>query len=252
VTAGRKAARAFEQFGYLHPWTLASQLHVADPAITYQALDRDQVPTGTVGIWTSRSATDLRATSFQGQTIELTELNAGSDPRAIGPRLASGLLVNGDFQAPLDSTWMLARGSVATVALDRSALRGHAVLRVAGSGRDGSATTLTQRLLGAPTLPRRLRYRLRLRYRTRALNRPLAIYVKVVHGNGTYQLFGGHDPERPATPGIPSGTARSWRSFEADATVSDPLATIIVVLVDTGTHPLRGTVWIAGPSLEVR
>lgn len=240
------------------PSALASRLFVNDPAYAFTALGApDQLPLapGVIGVYTHQGSLTLRAFE-RGTVVQLGSPAPVLPASALGP--GGTLLVNGDFDDGLRTGWQLANNAVASIVVSRKAMwQGHHALVVTGSGTMGvvGSSTVVEQFVGSlPSAAAGTTFDLALTARQVQLSRELAVEVKLLYTDGSYQFFDAHRLSGGVgrALGILPGGGQSWRRYAVTARAREPVSSIEVFAVDTGSRALTGAVYLSGLSLTER
>jgi hypothetical protein len=260
-TALREAADMADRLatasGYPFPTSLANQMHLRDPARSYEPLHSPaQIASGSsIGVYTTASTLWLNKRAAGGLVVQLRRVNRGPARGTYGPTAVtpSGL-ANGDFVTPIDETWTIHEGRIARIARDANvSATTPTSLRVDGAGRRDRVSTLAYQIVrplssrAAGTV-----YTVDLVARSRKLSRPLWVGTKLDYRDGSYDFFvAAPQSARGAGRGVPQGSSSHWLALESRAVARKSVVRLTIYAVDTGVTALRGTAWIDDVTLTV-
>jgi hypothetical protein len=161
------------------------------------------------------------------------------------------LIQNGGFERSL-GLWTLRIKSSSWRIDARHRWSGRSSLElVAKPGRGRPQIILEQQIVGLPKRRPGSTYRLQFRVRTSGLNRSVQTELKLNFVGGGYRFVRGGPIARGGKRGIPPGTSRRWVSVRVEATAPAELSAIDAFVVDSGTKPLSGRIWIDGVHLRL-
>jgi hypothetical protein len=167
-------------------------------------------------------------------------------------------LANSSFEEGTLTPWHIAGERYASFAVTpRLSWEGQSSVRIRARGRRVRGSVLVGQIRGVAEAARGSRYRLVIRARTRRLNRPVQVEIKLTYDNEKFDFFLGRaiagSPGLPKSgTGIPPGTWRRWITVQVDAVARRQVEAIQVFALDSGPGLLRGTVWIDSAELTSR
>jgi hypothetical protein len=231
-------------------------MRLADPRTPYEVLASPSgIPfSGSIGIYATGGSIWVRQT-VRGGRETVRQIASGPAAGIYGPtRERSNIVIDGDFEAPLAPAWTVQASPVARVQRasggpigDRNALR------VVGTGHrsDGLSTTVTQTVASAAPAPRGTEYLIGLLARASGLSRPVSVELRLDYRDGSYQFFLGTSWQRGVVvDGTPDGTTRGWTPITIRAVAAKAVRSATLFTVDTGSQPLRGTLWLDEVGLQ--
>ena len=221
---------------------LASRLHVHDPGTRYVALPAPGAATAdpqTIGVYTARGRTLLRAETPTAEVITLVDKGNGPRLRTEGgiAPVNRRLLTNGGFERGR-ADWQILPGDVARATVGGPGHQSREAARIEGSGAEGKALVFEQSL--PYSAPRGACFSFSAWVRVRELSRPLLVWAGLLHSDGTAspQLVLG---DRHA--GVGPGSTR-WRHYETSGKLREPIRSVTVFAADTGEVPITGSALI--------
>jgi hypothetical protein len=167
-------------------------------------------------------------------------------------------LANSSFEEGMFEPWQIAGERYARFSVTRRvSWEGEYAAMIRARGRRVRGSVVVGQIAGGAEAARGSRYRLVVRARTRRLNRPVQVEIKLVYNNDKSDFFVGRAVEgSPGLPksgtGIPPGTWRRWITVNVDAVARRPVEAIQIFAFDSGPGRLRGTVWIDSVELSSR
>lgn len=237
---------------------LASQLHVANPAMRYQHLPsyiERPAEVNAVGVFLGDEDAWLWARAPDGKTLGSHVVFDGP-LEGVHPQRGRvrNLLEGGSLEVPVTGPWQISPSPAASVrSASGSSLASDASLRVKGRRRPApnGGTFVTQVVRRLPRRARGSTYTFRFHSRSARLNRALPAAMRFTYADGSTEFFdaGGGTSGTGAEPAIRRETDNFWDVATAVGTAAKRLRSIQVYLVDTGASPLRGAVWLDAASL---
>jgi hypothetical protein len=171
-------------------------------------------------------------------------------------RAPNPLLANSSFEEGALPPWQIAGRKYASVGVTRRlSWEGQYSVRVRARGTRVRGSVLIGQIARMTQAARGSRYRLVLRARTRRLNRPIQVEIKLIYDHDSFDFVPGRavagSPGLPnSRVGIPPGTWRRWITVKADAVAKRRVRGIHIFAFDSGPGLLRGTVWIDSVELS--
>jgi hypothetical protein len=256
LRAAKIADRLSTAGGYPFSTSLATQLHLSDPARVYEPLSSPaQVAArGSIGVYATASTLWLNKRAAGGLVIQLRRVLRGADRGTYGPSaITPSGLADGDFVTPLNETWTIQAGRLAQVARDpHVSAQTPGSLRVDGTGRRGRVPTLVYQEVAtlASRAPGTI-YTVDLVARSRSLSRRLSVETKIDYRDGSHEFFVATPQGAQSAAGVPPGSSRGWIPLESRAIAHKRVAALTIYAVDTGVLPLRGSAWIDDVTLAI-
>lgn len=258
--AAEKVARIYKEEGTnwsLH--ALATRLAVSDPGVTYEAIDSPAQfsPPGVIEVSAGPREFRLRSRTSDGHVLEVVGVKHDADYRLVGPReVKDGLVLNGGFEDPLGSPWIISSRKGVDVATTTRALDGAYSLRLQYRRPSNSRpTSVSQVVREGPMHAPGTRYTMQQVVLTEELSRHVSCGLQLIYRDGTSRYFAGSAhasaPQQPRTPGIPAGSRGPLR-MTVSAVAEEPVSAIRVFSVDGGSRPLTGSIIVDDVRLTVK
>jgi oligosaccharide repeat unit polymerase len=220
--------------GMSDSFVLASRLQAAHPAFTYVASPQSGVSPeepNVIGVYAGDDKVTLTAHAGKGTVFRLNwpSAHAGRE-----------LLANSDFTQPLSGTWSSSSSGTATI-IRRREHRGYSV-ELKGSGhRAPVSTTLTQTFVMLPSRKRGVAYALSMRAQRLKLSRRMALELKAIYVDGTYEFV---------YAAIPAGNDKRMHDYKAVLSAKKKLFGLTAFVLDTGLTAFRGGLRIGHAQLR--